>query len=1456
MRLNFWAHRAVLCFQSLLIVLTVSACDFKRVVEPAPSEKTKEPVVPTPVPEVPAPEPLPTPEFLINRGAAYTNNINVALFIGSENAAQMYITPVADCASEGTWVPYSIGLPWTLLKDNDSNTLYAKVRSAEGGESPCVSASIVHDSIAPNLTVSSPINHATIVTTAVTFMGTCETGISVKARGDALVTSVSGPCTNGTFSLPATFRSGEGIQSIVVSQQDLASNLNAVTLSLNIDNVAPTNNAIQINGGAAYTQVLGVTVAIQSSGASEIYLTQDASCTTGGSWQNYGTSKTWTLITANSLNTLYSRFRDTAGNVSACVSSAITHDNISPSLTFTFPADGTTVNSANASSFPVRGVCSDEGQIINLTGSLAAMGICSSGTWSLLLDTTPIADGTLTITVNSRDAAGNAASGVTRTFPKDTSVPTGLVLSINSGAAYTSNAAVQLGVTATGATQMYLTNVADCTGGGVWEGYASTKNWTLGQMNMPSNVYAKFRNAAGNETACINAHILHDDVRPSWTTAPVYANKHNSLSQSPSVTWSSNATDGGSGIAKYQYAVGTGTSGAALFDLKTWTDIVTSPFVVSGLSLSNGGTYYLHMRTIDRAGNIQEMLGAGWSVDATPPTLTLTSITNGVVSTEVDMIVSGSCENSLTVNASYGSDLSGPASVVCNSGVYSFLAESVASTGSRTITVSSSDSAGNVASISRTWKQVQFVEPNGTVLSVLPLADGSRIIGGQFTAITTSRSMHFQKVSSAGVIDPSLEIGAGFNGQVLVVAAIPSDGGYIVGGNFTTYRRQTANRIAKIFADGTLDTNFSPQGGSVNGLDAIVQSVAISGTDVFIGGQFTKYRNAPANRIAKVSLTSGALNTTFNPATGNNGVNGTVYAVRVDGTSLYLGGSFTTYKAAAANRVAKVNTSTGALDTTFNPASGANGANNTVFSLEVGAADLYIGGQFTTYRGATANRIAKIGLSSGVMNTTFSPSSGNNGANNIVYGISIEGDELIIGGTFTTYRGGVANRLAKVDALTGDLNLTFNPATGGNGVDNTVSTIDRVGTDLYIGGLFTAYRGARALQLAKLDPSTGSLDTTFNPASGANGTNGSVDSVFVTSDGGLLLGGAFSQYRPDQTANYIAKITPAGILDTTFNPASGANGANGVVRTLATDGTFVYVGGDFTLYRGGVANRVAKVDISTGALNTTFNPVAGNNGVNNVVYSLSLNGADLYLGGSFTTYRAGVANRVAKITASTGALNTTFSPASGANGANNIVNSVLADGADLYIGGQFTTYRGVAAKRVAKITASTGALNTTFNPSSGANGANNTVSALAISGTDLYVGGTFTTYRGGVANRVAKIVASTGALDLTFNPASGANGAASTVNAIQVAGSKVLIGGAFTQYRGVPANYLAQITASTGALDTNFNPASGGNGTSGAVSALAWDADKWMVGGVFETYRGGTTINYVEVAPTGVISAD
>jgi hypothetical protein len=196
------------------------------------------------------------------------------------------------------------------------------------------------------------------------------------------------------------------------------------------------------------------------------------------------------------------------------------------------------------------------------------------------------------------------------------------------------------------------------------------------------------------------------------------------------------------------------------------------------------------------------------------------------------------------------------------------------------------------------------------------------------------------------------------------------------------------------------------------GLNNGVNIISVSGTDLYVGGYFTDTSDnlspQSLNYIAKWDTT----NSTWSPlGTGvNNGVNDIVRAIAVDGTNIYVGGDFTDADGADpgnADYIAKWDTTTStwsAISSTPIPLSS---PTTGVYSIVANGADIYIGGDFTDAGGnANADNIAKWD------GTTWSSMSV--GLTSNIFTVFVNGSDVYVGGTFLNAGGNTtADYLAK-----------------------------------------------------------------------------------------------------------------------------------------------------------------------------------------------------------------------------------------------------------------------------------------------------------------------------------------------------------------------------------------------------------------------------------------------------------
>ncbi|HRI98738.1 MAG TPA: PKD domain containing protein, partial [Nocardioides sp.] len=207
--------------------------------------------------------------------------------------------------------------------------------------------------------------------------------------------------------------------------------------------------------------------------------------------------------------------------------------------------------------------------------------------------------------------------------------------------------------------------------------------------------------------------------------------------------------------------------------------------------------------------------------------------------------------------------------------------------------------------------------------------------------------------------------------------------------------------------------------------------------------------------------------------------------------------------------------------------------------------------------------------------------------------------------------------------------------------------------------------------------------------------NGSVDAITQIGNK-IIAAGTFTSVSPPSTFGntgddvvrnrMFAFDATTGAIDPSFNPNFG-----GDVRSLTTDGTYIYAGGSFGSVGGNSAiKRVVKLT-AAGAVVSAFNAVP-NSGVNEVV----VKGSRLYVGGGFTNVKSGAVtttrNRLAALDSTTGAVlaavNVSFAgvydPALG--GTTNIKRfDVSPDGSRLIAIGNFATAGGLSRPQIAML---------------------------------------------------------------------------------------------------------------------------------------------------------------------------
>jgi uncharacterized delta-60 repeat protein len=364
------------------------------------------------------------------------------------------------------------------------------------------------------------------------------------------------------------------------------------------------------------------------------------------------------------------------------------------------------------------------------------------------------------------------------------------------------------------------------------------------------------------------------------------------------------------------------------------------------------------------------------------------------------------------------------------------------------------------------------------------------------------------------------------------------------------------------------------EGGAAEGFNDTVNSIATaldSSDDVYVGGVFTIYKNAEANRIARLN-NDGSLDTGFIT---NIGFNDEVrfIAPATDGSGdVYVGGSFTNYNGTAVGGIVRLNLD-GTLDTNFVTGTGFNGEVKIIAPAIVGIGDVYVGGSFTSYNGTTVgNGVIRLN-DDGSLDAGFSTGSGW-GEASIAPAADGSGDVYVARSSSP----GIS-RLNSDGTI--DPGFDTDP-TGFNDAVRVIAVANDGSGDVYASGSFSDYNGTGNIGITRLN-SDGSLDTGFIATAGFD-NEGEFITLAIDGSGDVYVTRTLGSFLGPRSG--VARLNNDGSIDTGFDtgPATVGNplfnGSNGFPKSVAPaidgSGDF-YVVGDFTRYNLTPAARIARL---------------------------------------------------------------------------------------------------------------------------------------------------------------------------------------------------------------------------------------------------------------------------------------
>ncbi len=388
----------------------------------------------------------------------------------------------------------------------------------------------------------------------------------------------------------------------------------------------------------------------------------------------------------------------------------------------------------------------------------------------------------------------------------------------------------------------------------------------------------------------------------------------------------------------------------------------------------------------------------------------------------------------------------------------------------------------------------------------------------------------------AGSLDATFNPGTGANGNVIASKILPN-GKILITGNFTNYQGVSRNGIARLNADGSIDTSFNTGTGLFGGSDGFMGNAIALQSDgkVIVAGRFDSYNGYRVQNIARIH-TNGRVDTTFY-LNFYRGEPVTAIAIQNDDKIIIGGRNGYHY-----NIVKRLNAN-GRLDTTFRIGYVnyfGSGDLSSAYSIAVQSdGKILVGGYFSYYDSQGRGPIVRLN-NNGTVDTSFQwfpfP---------YVTNIAIQEDGKILVG------------------IPPSLGVSF----GGNVI----------------------YRSL----IARLNDN-GSLDMLFNPNLGGclGGSNSAhrINAIAIQPNGNILVGGYFDCYNSNIPRNGIARLKNDGSLDSVL--VSYPNNAS-MINTLSIQpDKKIIVTGTFTTFNGISASGIVRIFTCT----TPNTPsISGNN---------------------------------------------------------------------------------------------------------------------------------------------------------------------------------------------------------------------------------------------------------------------
>lgn len=358
--------------------------------------------------------------------------------------------------------------------------------------------------------------------------------------------------------------------------------------------------------------------------------------------------------------------------------------------------------------------------------------------------------------------------------------------------------------------------------------------------------------------------------------------------------------------------------------------------------------------------------------------------------------------------------------------------------------------------------------------------------------------------------------------------------------------------------------------------------------------------------------------------------------------------------------------------------------------------------------------------------------------------------------------------------------------------DGTVHAIVATNGVVYVGGSFS-HVAPRIKKVVAVNAYTSEPLPDFPSITG-----GTVGVIVPDENGGWYLGGDFTAVGGIPRTNLVHLYSDFSV-DPSFVP-----NPNGIVRALQLDGGTLFIGGSFTEISAKSRSHLAALNAMDGTVQP-WNPSADAD-----VLALQIFEDTLYIGGRFNLLGGQTRTRLAAVTRADGAL-LPWAPQLNAD-----VLTIGVNDDRIYVGGTFSIADGVTRSGLAAFNRFTGQLDPSWNPNPRDGLAPGSVTIVRVLCDTVYVAGRFSAIGGVARARVGAVHSSSGQA-LAWDPKLSlfrTGTLPSSVQALEVSGNTVFIGGEFNSAAATPRRDLLAVDSTTGTL-MSWNP-----GLDGGVVAL------------------------------------